>query len=57
MKTKSTQEPITKHPTLNHMKDGCVSGFLSGLFLQPFQVIKTAMQVNPVARDIKTKTE
>jgi len=34
---------IPKDNPVSHLIDGAFSGFISGIFLQPFQVIKTAM--------------
>jgi hypothetical protein len=41
------REPV-KGSTITRFIDGAVSGLLSGVVLQPFQVIKTSMQVSPI---------
>jgi hypothetical protein len=41
------REPV-KGSTITRFIDGAISGLLSGVVLQPFQVIKTSMQVSPI---------
>ena len=51
VKDKAAKTPqIQKDNPVSHLIDGAFSGFISGLFLQPFQVIKTAMQISPIQK-------
>ena len=44
----STTPPEVKGSTITRFIDGAMSGLLSGIVLQPLQVIKTSMQVSPI---------
>ena len=44
----SPAEMITKGTTMTRFTDGAMSGLLSGIMLQPLQVIKTSMQISPI---------
>lgn len=48
---------IKKYKAKNHLVDGAIAGFVSAFMIQPLQVIKTAMQIKPVEREVKTKSE
>jgi hypothetical protein len=39
---------IVKGSTWTRFMDGAMSGLLSGIVLQPLQVIKTSMQISPI---------
>jgi len=41
-------ESDVKGTTVTRFIDGAMSGLLSGIVLQPLQVIKTSMQVSPI---------
>jgi len=45
---------LAKESGLNHLVDGAIGGFVAGIFLQPLQVIKTAMQVPPIESSMQT---
>ena len=47
----------SKENSKHHMIDGAISCFIASIMLQPFQVIKTAMQIKPVESQNKTKSE
>ena len=36
--------------TTSHLFNGGISGFLTGVIMQPVQVIKTSMQVTPIEK-------
>lgn len=42
------KEDTVKGNTLTRFIDGALSGLISGIVLQPLQVIKTSMQVSPI---------
>ena len=39
---------VVKGSTWTRFVDGAMSGLLSGIVLQPLQVIKTSMQISPI---------
>jgi hypothetical protein len=36
---------------------GCVAGFVASLMLQPLQVVKTSMQITPIAKKSNVSAE
>ena len=44
------EKEIVKGNTLTRFVDGALSGLISGLVLQPLQVIKTSMQISPIEK-------
>ena len=45
---KVKEKSVVKGSTITRFIDGACSGLISGVVLQPLQVIKTSMQVSPI---------